>query len=162
MSILFPECWKDYFPPNASNLFNNYIQNFKNNGYKVWCTQNNHHATSYLQLTSKQTSESILISGRADYLITPNHATKANYLNEIIEIQSKDDEELCINQMLIYLLILMNTKNLKQVIGFWIYSNGLYSKSYQRSQWELYAWQNDSFHLTYIFQIFQFVLSSNN
>ena len=67
-------------PLNASNQFNDYIQNFKNNGYKVWDIQNNQQATSYLQLTSKRTSESTLISGRADYLITPNHTTKANYL----------------------------------------------------------------------------------
>ena len=170
-NLIMPRLWTldhpDDVPPNASNRFNDYIQNFNNNGYKVWDIQYNQHATSYLQLTSKKTSECTLISGRADYLITSNQANKANYLYEIlcvIEIQSKDDEELCINQMLTYLLILMNTKNLKQLIGFLIYSNGLCRafKATRGADGNCMYEQNDLFHLTYIFQIFQSILSSTN
>lgn len=71
---------------------------------------------------------STLIAGRVDFIVTRADATTVNYLNEmlcVIEIQSKDNEDECELQMLVYLLIFMNTKkNLHQLVGFLVYKDG--------------------------------------
>ena len=67
-----------------------------------------------------------MIGDRADFIVTPSTYTKEDYLSTIkcvIEVQSEDNENLCELQMLVYLLILMNTKHLPYVVGFLVLSN---------------------------------------
>jgi hypothetical protein len=115
-------------PPAASRSFLDYIETFSQYNYKVWDIQYKIHATTYLQLTSNlDISKTTFIAGRADFLVTPKSSSKATYLSEmlcVIEIQSKTNEQQCELQMLVYLLILMNTKHLKKLVGFLVYNDG--------------------------------------
>jgi hypothetical protein len=101
-------------PPNASNKFEEQLPSFGRLGYKAWNIENRQHATSYLSLVSEADNSVITIGGRADYLITREEITAAQYFNSIlcvIKIQSKHGDrntELCELQMQVYLLILMN------------------------------------------------------
>ena len=116
-------------PPNISRNFVDYINDFHTHGYKVWNINNLLHATSTIRV-KKQSDERrwALVSGRADYLITKQNADRANYLAEIlgvIEIQSgQKSESKCIDQLLWYLFIYMNTKHLLNLVGFLVLSDG--------------------------------------
>lgn len=169
-NLVMPIAWNldhdNDVPPGASSEFSDYKNHFKARGYKVWDIQNKQHATTYLELTSRLTGASTLISGRADYLISFESITKAQYLNQmlcVVEIQSKENEELCIMQMLVYLLILMNTKNLEKLVGFLVLTNGQ-CRAFKASRSEdgdcVYE-QNDLFHVAYIVDIFENILNGN-
>ena len=79
-------------PPNASNKFEDQLQSFARFGYKAWNIENMQQATSYIKVTSMADNSCISIAGRADYPITRESVTVADYLSRIlcvIEIQSK-------------------------------------------------------------------------
>jgi hypothetical protein len=155
----------DDIPFGASNTFEFllYCEKFRCFGLKLWDIQNKQHATSYLQLTSNMDGKTTLIAGRADFLVTHANVTMANYLNEmlcVIEIQSKASEVDCELQMLVYLLILMNTKHLKKLVGFLVYKNGQ-CRAFKASRdigsncvYEM----NELFHVSYIADILKSIL----
>jgi hypothetical protein len=107
------------------------------------------------QCRSAAFGSSITIGGRADYLITKGNVSKAEYLNKIlcvIEIQSRDGEELCQLQMQVYLLILMNTKHLHALVGFLIFKNGLcqaFKATIDEAGGCIFE-MNDRFHICYL------------
>jgi hypothetical protein len=149
----------DTAPSDASHDFNSYKHKFTELGYKVWDMQNKQHANSYIKLTSRENSRWTLLAGRADFLITTNDVTAADYLNKIlcvIEIQSNDNEERCEMQMLVYLLILMNTRHLRELLGFLVYRNGL-CRAFKASRNEdgncVYE-MNKTFHVVHIADVF--------
>lgn len=126
--LVMPRDWELEHPydilPNASNRFVDYLPRLRALGFKAWNIENNHHATSYLKVSSLSNGTFITIGGRANYLITKNNVTRAEYLNRVlcvIEIQSKLNIQLC---ELLYLLILMNTKHLRALAGFLILTDG--------------------------------------
>jgi hypothetical protein len=141
--------------PNSSRIFADYGEALEALGYKAWKIENKQHATSYLKVTSKTNGSFVTIGGRADYLITKNNVSVAEYLNKIlcvIEIQSKVDEELCQLQMQVYLLILMNTKHLPALVGFLIFNDGQ-CQAFKATRDEaggcIFA-MNDRFHICYL------------
>ena len=153
-------------PPNASNKFEDQLQSFARFGYKAWNIENRQHATSYIKVTSMADNSCISIAGRADYLITRESVTVADYLSRIlcvIEIQSKHEgrsTELCELQMQVYLLILMNTKNLPAVAGFLVMDNGqcrAFKSTRDESGGCLFE-MNDAFHVGYIAQVMDTVV----
>jgi hypothetical protein len=109
-----------------------------------------------------------MIAGRADYLVTLADASQADYLNRmlcVIVVQSKDDDELCELQMLVYLLIYMNTKHLKWLLGLLVYRDGQ-CRAFKATRGVdndiIYA-MNDRFHIAYMSDIFHdIVLSFGN
>lgn len=164
LNLIMPVEWNlshpDYVPLNASNNFPDYKSDFINRGFKLWDIQNVLHATSYLQLKVKDSDETTLIAGRADFFITHSNASKANYLTcmlGVVEIQSKDDVKLCELQLLVYLLILMNTKQLPVLIGFLVLKSGM-CKAFKSTRHEeggcVYS-MNNFFHVAYIADIFE-------
>lgn len=170
-NLVSPIQWEldhpDDIPVNASNKFKDHIDKFLSFNYKVWDIQNQLHATTYLELVSKRTSQKIVVGGRADYLVTHSHTTKANYLSEIlcvVEIQSRNDETICELQMLVYLLILMNAKNLKWLVGFLVLTDGR-CRAFKATRNELgdcvYE-MNSCFHVGYIANIFSCIISELN
>jgi hypothetical protein len=155
-------------PPNASNKFEEQLPSFARLGYKTWNIENRQHATSYIKVTSEADKSFINIGGRADYLITREGVTVAEYLNKIlcvIEIQSKHGDrntELCELQMQVYLLILMNTKHLPAVVGFLVLDNGqcrAFKSTRDESGGCLFE-MNDVFHVGYIAQVMDNVIKS--
>lgn len=151
-------------PPNASNRFIDYHQTFAELGYKIWNIENKQHATSYLKVSCKDnTNKFITIAGRADYLITKRDITIAEYLNKtlcVIEIQSKPDITLCELQMELYLVILMNTKHLRALVGFLVLDNGLCRafKATRDDMGDCLFEMNDLVHLTYVAGVMHSVL----
>eukprot|EP01038_Epipyxis_sp_PR26KG_P017366 gene17366-23987_t len=123
--------------------------------------ESNHASTMFNEHTNDitlWTSNSTLIGGMADFVITYSNVTKARYLNDIlcvIEVQSKENEELCIMQMLVYLLILMNTKHLQKLVGFLVLNNGLCRafKATRNENGDYLYEQNGLFHVSYIVQM---------
>ena len=114
-------------PFNLPHAFRSYIGDFEARGLKVWDIQNSNIATQYLKLISAQTGKYILLSGRADFVITRNDCTKEAFLFRafcVIEVQSKRDLEQCENQLLAYLVLLMNTKGLPWLVGMLVYNDG--------------------------------------
>ena len=73
-------------PEGATNSFDftTYKARFEHLGYRLWDIQNRQHATSYLQLTSTLSSKTILIAGRADFLVTSRDASLADYLHRTL------------------------------------------------------------------------------
>ena len=167
-NLVSPVDWKlehpDIFPPDASTNFLHYIDTFATNNYKVWDIQNSLHATSYLKLTSLTNNKSTMIAGRADFLVTSKSSSKADYLSNIlciIEIQSKNDNTLCEFQMLTYLLILMNTKNLEKLVGFLVYKDGqcrAFKAKRDLNNNCVYE-MNDRFHVFHISYMLNFILN---
>jgi hypothetical protein len=160
----------DDIPHGATNDFDftTYQASFLRLGYKLWDIQYRQHATSYLQLISTVDSKTTLIAGRADFLVTLPNASLADYLNKIlcvIEVQSKEDEDSCELQMLVYLLILMNTKHLERLVGFLVFNNGQCQafKATRGVDNNCIYEMNDRFHIAYISDIFhEIVLSFGN
>jgi len=166
-NLVMPRDWElehpNDIPAGASNKFDYHVYRsaFANAGFKLWDIQNKIHATSYIELTTvNEPSQSALIGGRADYLVTRIDANKANYLSKIlciIEVQSKEKEDLCELQMQVYLLILMNTKHLRALVGFAVFRNGQ-CRAFKATRDEgggCVFEMNDRFHVTYIAQIFE-------
>jgi hypothetical protein len=167
-NLVIPQDWElDHphdVPPNASNRFPHYLDEFLSLGYKPWKIENKLHATSYLKVISNaDNNKFITIAGRADYLITKTGVTVAEYLNKtlcVIEIQSKPEVELCELQMQLYLLILMNTKHLPALAGFLILDNGQ-CRAYKASRDEMgdcLFEMNDLFHIAYLPRVMDEVL----
>jgi hypothetical protein len=152
------------YPFDASHKFEAHKHKFVAYRYKVWDIQNSLHATSYLQLTSSLNGVTTLIGGRADFLITRDDKTKADYLDQIlcvIEIQSKASVDICELQMLSYLLILMNTKHLRWLIGFLIFDDGR-CRAFKASRdvdgncvYEM----NERFHVHHIADVFHSIVT---
>jgi hypothetical protein len=115
-------------------------------------------------VTSKaDPSQFITIAGRADYLVTKSGVSIAEYLSKIlcvIEIQSKDDVDLCEQQMLVYLLILMNTKNLPALVGILVLTDGQCRafKATRDKHGGCIFEMNDLFHVGYIATVVNQVL----
>jgi hypothetical protein len=155
-------------PPNASNEFEEQLPSFRKLGYKAWNIENRQHATSYIKVSSRADNSFIHIAGRADYLITREGVTVADYLSKIvcaIEIQSKHSDrniEHCELQMQVYLLILMNTKHLPAVVGFLVLDNGQCRafKSTRDASGGCLFEMNDLFHVGYIAQVMDNVVKS--
>jgi hypothetical protein len=85
------------FPPGSSRRFQDYIPDIRSFGFQVWDIQNNRNSTGYLNIRNPS-EQRILLSGRADFLITDSAETLSSYLNKtlvIIEIQSKPNEDNC-------------------------------------------------------------------
>ena len=113
--------------PDTSHAFAAYIEVLKDKGYKVWDVQNNQHSTSYLRVTSENGEADI--GGRADFYVTTSDASRADYHTDkkllcVVEIQSKSNTNHCELQLLVYLLILMNTKGLQVLWGALIQTDG--------------------------------------
>jgi hypothetical protein len=163
-NLVMPRDWEVEHPhdilPNSSNVFADYVNHL---GFRAWNIENKQHATSYLKVTSTSNRSFVTIGGRADYLITNLDVTVAEYLNKIlcvIEIQSKEDEELCQLQMQVYLLILMNTKHLSALVGFLIFKNGQ-CQAFKATRDETGGCifeMNDRFHICYLSKIMVCIL----
>ena len=166
-NLVMPREWQLDHPhdiiPYSSYIFTDYFETLISLGYKAWKIENKQHATSYLKVTSQTDGSFITIGGRADYLITKSNVSIAEYLNKIlcvIEIQSKDDEELCQLQMQVYLLILMNTKYLYALVGFLIFKNGQ-CQAFKATRDEAGGCifeMNDRFHICYLCRVMVEVL----
>jgi hypothetical protein len=167
-TLVTPRAWElahpNDVPMGATHLFSDYISSFV--GFRVWDIQNRQHATSYLRVSSVQDPLVFsIIGGRADYVVTSATSTLANYLNTIlcvIEIQSKENENLCELQMLVYLLILMNTKHLPFLVGFLVRTDGQ-CRAFKATRDEFGGCifeMNDLFHVSYIATIFNNILST--
>jgi hypothetical protein len=166
-NLVMPREWELEHPhdilPNSSNKLPDYFHALCSLGYKEWKIENKQHATSYLKVTSQSTDDYITIGGRADYLITKNTVTAAEYLNKIlcvIELESKQDVELCQLQMQIYLLILMNTKHLPALVGFLVFNNGQ-CQAFKATRDEFGGCifeMNDRFHVCYLWNVMVKVL----
>lgn len=170
-NLVMPLLWNlqhpDDIPEGASNEFHfaTYEAKFLLLGYKLWDIRNNQHATSYLQITSTVDLNSTLIAGRADFLVTSTDSSKADYLNKIlcvIEVQSKEDRDLCQSQMLANLLILMNTKHLERLVGFLVFNDGQ-CRAFKATRGVdnncIYE-TNDLFHVAYITDMFHAIMQS--
>jgi hypothetical protein len=152
-------------PAGASHNFMDYV-GFFGGHYKLWDIQNRQHATSYLKISSKSDPGVFCtIGGRADFIVTPLGSTNADYLSTmlcVIELQSKDNEKLCELQMLVYLLILMNTKHLPFIVGFLVHGNGQCRafKATRDGDGGCIFEMNDLFHVRYIVDVLQNILST--
>jgi hypothetical protein len=130
LNIVDPISWDcphpdDAFPPDSSRRFQDYIPDIRSFGFQVWDIQNNQNSTGYLNIRNAE--QQILLSGRADFLITDSAETLSSYLYKtlvIIEIQSQRNEDNCDRQMIAYLFLIMNTRALRSVLGFVIYTDG--------------------------------------
>jgi hypothetical protein len=93
--------------------------------------------------------------------------TAVNYLHSIlcvIEIQSKEDIQKCELQMQVYLLILMNTKNLPALVGFLIFKDGncrAFKATRDESGGCLFE-MNDLFHVCHIAEVMCNILGDLN
>lgn len=152
-------------PPNATHRFTDQIEVFERMGYKVWNINNNQHATSYIKVISEANANHVItIAGRADYLVTKADVTKSEYQHKtlcVIEIQSKPDTKLCELQMQVYLLILMNTKNLLALVGFLVLDDGQ-CRAFKATRDEAGGCMfemNDTFHVTFIAEVMHKVLA---
>eukprot|EP01038_Epipyxis_sp_PR26KG_P017466 gene17466-24162_t len=128
-------------PPNASSTFIDYVDSFRTRGFKVWDIQNKQHANTYIELRSRSTSDSTLISGRADFIITTLSVTTAQYLNEL----------LCV------------IEHLQKLVGFLVLSNGQCRafKATRNENSDCVYEQNDMFHLAHIVDMLENILNSN-
>lgn len=150
---------------SPSHRFEHFMEQFQPLGYKVWDIQNKQHATSYLRLKSaNDPTKWCDIAGRADFLLTPLDATRADYLSRIVgvvEIQSKDAIDLCEYQLLVYMLILM-TKHLPCLIAFLVQKNGQCRafKATRGADGECIYEMNSVFHVSYIAHIFNDIAQS--
>lgn len=147
--------------PDSSDRFEDYIEDFKLLGYQVR-NINNPVANSNSLLSLKRRADNRItnISGRADYLICAANSTLADYMYHAycaIEIQSKNDVELCELQMLTYLFLLMNTRALQNLVGFLVHRDGNCRayKATRRLDGNVVYEQNDLFHVSYIAEIFE-------
>jgi hypothetical protein len=167
-NLVKPQEWEldhpNDVPPDKPNHFNDYINEIRSLGYKVWNIGNKQHATSYLKVISEtDNNKFITIAGRADFLITKKDVTIAEYLHKVlcvIEIQSKTNQELCELQMQAYLSILMNTKHLLALAGFLIFNNGQCRayKAFRDGMGDCLFEMNDLFHIAYLPNIMDDVL----
>jgi len=130
LNIVDPQPWVCPHPddafPSVSRRFQDYIPDIERYRLKVWDIQNNHNSTGYLSIRDN-VGQSILLSGRADFLLTDSRETTASFMFRtlvIIEIQSKPSEDNCDRQMIAYMFLMMNTKALPSVYGFVVYSDG--------------------------------------
>jgi hypothetical protein len=103
LNIVDPKPWDcphptdDAFPPESSRRFQDYIPDISRFGLQVWDMQNNQNSTGYLNIRDPA-EQRILLTGRADFLITDRAETLSSYLYKtlvIIEIQSKPNENNC-------------------------------------------------------------------
>ena len=147
----------DVVPMDAKRTFREYIRPIKALGLKVWDIQSDQRATGYLNLTDSDGTR-IDLAGRADFLITPETSTLADYLVRIkfvIEIQSGDNIDYCEYQMKLYLLILMNTRGLDVLHGFLVRNDGN-CRAYQARRSAdggcIYE-ENDIFHIYHIVHV---------
>ena len=78
----------------------------------------------------------------------------------IVEIESKDYEELCQLQMMPYLYIFMNKLGLEKVIGFLISKNGLV-RAYRASRipTNIVYEENDTFHISHLTEVFNRIIN---
>ena len=149
-------CWHPHdFPMDVSRNFVDYIHELEASGLRVWDVKNDIRATGYLNLTSPD-GRLVVLTGRGDYLLTSNEATEADYLwriNCIVEIQSQQDEHIrrCELQLQLYLLILMNTRGLANLLGFLVQDNGM-CRAYRarRDGRNCIYEENDEFHVCHI------------
>ena len=84
-------------------------------GFTIWDTKGVADANVHLQLQSPD-GRRVVVPGRPDYLICDGDSTVGTYLNKtrrIVEIESKDDEELCQLQMMAHLYTFMNKLGLE-------------------------------------------------
>ncbi len=133
-NLVFPVDWELEYPTeylesniNSSINFTSYIDSFLPFGYKVLDIQNNSYGNARLKIVLKgDKSKFFNFSGRADYLVTTSEdfSIGTTKMVCVIEIQSKKDKKQCLLQLLSYLLILMNSKNLPWLVGFLVYNDG--------------------------------------
>jgi hypothetical protein len=141
--------------------------------YRLWDIQNRQHTTSYLKIDSaSDPSVFSIVGGRADFIITPLTSTNADYLSTmlcVIEIQTKDEikqtnEKLYDLQMLVYLLILMNTRHLPYLVGFLVRKDGpcrAYKATRDVETGGCIFEMNDLFHVFFFFMdVLQSILHS--
>lgn len=154
--LVLPTDWHLTHPEETtgSNKFSDYISEFLPRGLKVWDINNKQEANTRL-FVSAPDGKSIILSGRGDYLITRSTATKASYLHNIlcvIEIQSKDNVMECELQILVYLLILMNSKGLAKLVGFLVRRDGQCRafRATRSVDGSCMHEQNDLFHVSHI------------
>lgn len=152
-------------PANASNSFRSYEGQFVDRGFSVRNVQNDQRARGYLNVhyDHAEPHQRVLLAGRADYIISTGGANEANYLFQavgVVEIQSSDDEEICEMQMMLYLLIFMNTRGLRRLHGFLVYRNGtcrVYKAS--RAGGNIIYEQDDTFHIFYMVPVLEYLLT---
>ena len=131
--------------------------------FTIWDTQGGADANVVrLQLQSPD-GRRVVVSGRPDFLICDGDSTIGTYLNKtrcIVEIESKDDEELCQLQMMAYLYIFMNKLGLEKVIGFLISKNGLV-RAYRASRipTNIVYEENDTFHISHLTEVFNRIIN---
>lgn len=105
------------------------------------------------------------MSGRADYVISKADATLTTCLRKavcVIEVQSKENWDLCELQILTYLLILMNTEGLVNLVGFLVRKDGLCRayKATRSPQGNVVYEENDMFHMSHIPAVLDRILST--
>lgn len=165
-TLINPEIFEFVHPEDtiimgSSLNFVDYITEIQNEGFKVWDTQNNQDANVRLQLRAPDGNRKIVISGRPDFIVSAGDSSLADYLYKtycIVEVQSKDDEELCELQLMAYLYIFMNKLGLAKVVGFLIYRNGLV-RAYRASRNpDIVYEENDTFHICHIVNVFSQII----
>ena len=147
---------------NVSCDFIDYKHEIIAEGFTIWDTQGGADANVRLQLQSPD-GRRVVVSGRPDFLICDGDSTIGTYLNKtrcIVEIESKDDEELCQLQMMAYLYIFMNKLGLEKVIGFLISKNGLV-RAYRASRipTNIVYEENDTFHISHLTEVFNRIIN---
>jgi hypothetical protein len=151
---------------NVSNSFHSHSHTIVEKGYTLKTTENNTHATLYLQIKQRNSNKVIKLSGRADYIVAREGSTYATYMDRahilaVIKIQSQDDEELCELQMQVYLLIFMNIIRPSRLIGLLALKDGrvkAYKAIWDHESKAVYE-QNDYFHVSNIGDVLHSLLS---
>jgi hypothetical protein len=162
----------DELPPDKSVQFESYIQNFLDINYQVRninhpvANSNTYIANSntYIAIKREVDNKTVYLSGRADYVVCLSDANDVDYMYKavcVIEIQSKPNIELCELQMLVYLMLLMNTKSLTKLIGFLVLNDGR-CRTYKatRQNGNVVYEEDDLFHVSFIADVFQQVWNS--
>jgi len=158
--------WECEHPDNpvadCSRKFVDYIPRIVALNLKVFDVQMKQRAYMYLDIIDSNGIK-FAYAGRADYIISSARASRTTCLSEaicVVEIQSKDNEQLCELQLQSYMLILMNTQRLRGLLGFLVLNNGN-CRVYRASRSEdgdcIYE-ENDVFHVCFIADVIQSLL----
>ena len=132
---------------------------------KVFDIQTRTTATSRLDICREDNTKVITLSGRADYIISKAGATLTTCLANavcVIEVQSKPQTSLCELQLLAYLLILMNTEGLGNLVGFLVRKEDFLCRAYKatrNAEGNVVYEENDVFHMSHIPAVLDKILS---
>ncbi len=168
------DCWHpNTVPPEQERLplisYLRMLETARDGGgevFKLFDIQTRQTTNSRLDICREDYEKVITISGRADFIVSKAGATMTTCLAKavcVIEVQSKDNVHHCELQLLTYLLLLMNTEGLKNLVGFLVYRDGLCraykaTRSARDSNNVVYE-ENDVFHMSHIPVVLDRILS---